>query len=118
MQMRQTAQPHQVLCSVLLQHLEHFAVSALHLKEMAVAGDPGSVPLLPLQSSAGIMVMPPDMIFLPRFFRTCHLEVRFEVFTTVTMKNVVFWDVTPRGSCKNRRLGGTYHLHHQGEFSC
>jgi hypothetical protein len=23
--------------------------------------------------------------------------VRFEVFTTVTMKNVVFWDVTPCG---------------------
>jgi hypothetical protein len=33
--------------------------------------------------------------------------VRFEVFTAVTMKNGVFWDVTPRGSCKNRRFGGT-----------
>jgi hypothetical protein len=22
-------------------------------------------------------------------------------------KNAVFWDVTPRGSCKNRRFGGT-----------
>jgi hypothetical protein len=31
------------------------------------------------------------------------------------MKNDVFWDVTPCGSCKNRRLEGTYHLHHQGE---
>jgi hypothetical protein len=26
--------------------------------------------------------------------------VRFEVFTAVTMKNAVFWDVTPCGSCK------------------
>jgi hypothetical protein len=26
-------------------------------------------------------------------------SVRFEVFTTVTMKNDVFWDVTPCGSC-------------------
>jgi hypothetical protein len=26
----------------------------------------------------------------------------------VTMKNVVFWDVMPCGSCKNRRFGGTY----------
>jgi hypothetical protein len=26
---------------------------------------------------------------------------RFEVFTAVTMKNGVFWDVTPCGSCKN-----------------
>jgi hypothetical protein len=24
------------------------------------------------------------------------------------MKNGVFWVVTPRGSCKNRRFGGTY----------
>jgi positive regulator of sigma E activity len=31
------------------------------------------------------------------------------------MKNAVFWDVTPCGSCKNRRLGGTYRLRHQGE---
>jgi hypothetical protein len=33
--------------------------------------------------------------------------VRFEVCTAVTMKNGVFWDVTPFGSCKNRRFGGT-----------
>jgi hypothetical protein len=33
--------------------------------------------------------------------------VRFGVFTAVTMKNGVFWDVTPCGSCKNRRFGGT-----------
>jgi hypothetical protein len=25
----------------------------------------------------------------------------------VTMKNGVFWDVTPCGSCKKRRFGGT-----------
>jgi hypothetical protein len=31
------------------------------------------------------------------------------------MKNVVFWDVMPCGSCKNRRVRGTYHLHHQAE---
>jgi hypothetical protein len=34
-------------------------------------------------------------------------DVRFEIFTAVTMKNGVFWDVTPCGSCKNRRFGGT-----------
>jgi hypothetical protein len=34
------------------------------------------------------------------------LHVRFEVFTAVTMKNGVFWVVTPYGSCKNRRFGG------------
>jgi hypothetical protein len=30
------------------------------------------------------------------------------------MKNVVFWDVTPCGSSKNRRFGGTYRRHPQG----
>jgi hypothetical protein len=33
--------------------------------------------------------------------------VRFEVFTAVTMKNGVFWDGIPCGSCKNWRFGGT-----------
>jgi hypothetical protein len=33
------------------------------------------------------------------------------------MKSAVFWDVTPRGSCKNRCSGGTYRLHLQGENS-
>jgi hypothetical protein len=31
--------------------------------------------------------------------------VKFEVFTAVTMKNGVYWDVTLCGSCKNRRFG-------------
>jgi hypothetical protein len=33
----------------------------------------------------------------------------------IGLKNGVFWDVTPCGSCKNRRFGGTYRLHHQGD---
>jgi hypothetical protein len=33
--------------------------------------------------------------------------VRHEVFTAVTMQNGDLWDVTPCGSCKNRRFGGT-----------
>jgi hypothetical protein len=41
--------------------------------------------------------------------------VRFEVFTATTMKNVVFWVVSLCGSCINRRLGGAYRLHLQGE---
>jgi hypothetical protein len=31
------------------------------------------------------------------------------------LKNVVFWDVTSCGSCKNRRFGGTYHFRCQGD---
>jgi hypothetical protein len=33
----------------------------------------------------------------------------------MTLKNAVFWDVTQCGSYKNRRFGGSYRLHHQGE---
>jgi hypothetical protein len=33
----------------------------------------------------------------------------------VTVKNAVFWDVTPCGSCKSRRFQGMYGLHHQGD---
>jgi hypothetical protein len=43
------------------------------------------------------------------------LSVVFGVFTVVTVKNAVFWDVTPCGSCKNGRFGRMYHLHHQGD---
>jgi hypothetical protein len=41
--------------------------------------------------------------------------VRFGSFTAVTMKNGVFWDTTPRISCKSQRFGGTQLLHHQGD---
>jgi hypothetical protein len=41
--------------------------------------------------------------------------VRFEVFTAVTVKNAVSWDMTSCGSCKNRRFGGTWRVHHQGD---
>jgi hypothetical protein len=40
--------------------------------------------------------------------------VRFEAFSAVTMKKVVFWDVALCRSCINRRFGGTYRLHLQG----
>jgi hypothetical protein len=39
--------------------------------------------------------------------------LRFEVFTAVTMKKAVFWDVVPCKNCVNQRFGGTYHLHLQ-----
>jgi hypothetical protein len=32
-------------------------------------------------------------------------SVRFEVFTAVTMKNAVFWDVAQCRSCVNGRFG-------------
>jgi hypothetical protein len=40
--------------------------------------------------------------------------VRSEVFTVVTMKNAVFWDVALCRYFVNRRFGGTYRPHLQG----
>jgi hypothetical protein len=34
--------------------------------------------------------------------------------TTHSTRNAVFWDVTPCGSCKNRRFVGTCRFHHPG----
>jgi predicted RNA binding protein YcfA (HicA-like mRNA interferase family) len=41
-------------------------------------------------------------------------SIRVEVFTAVTMKNAVFWDVVPCRSCVNRRFRVMYRLHLQG----
>jgi hypothetical protein len=46
------------------------------------------------------------MRVLPTGIVVKYFLVRFEVFTAVTMKNGVFWDVTLCDSCKNRRFGG------------
>jgi hypothetical protein len=36
-----------------------------------------------------------------------------EIFTVVTMKNAVFWDVAPCGFITNQRFGGKCRLHLQ-----
>jgi hypothetical protein len=33
------------------------------------------------------------------------------------MKNTVFFNATPCGSCKNRRFEGIYRLHYQGDMN-
>jgi hypothetical protein len=51
-----------------------------------------------------------DIFLLPNLKPTLSVFqdiVRFEFFTAVTMKNGAFWGVTPCGSCKNQRFGGT-----------
>jgi hypothetical protein len=40
---------------------------------------------------------------------------RWRALVNSVMNNGVFRDVTPCGSCKNRRFGGTQHLFHQGD---
>jgi hypothetical protein len=39
------------------------------------------------------------------------IYTRVEVFTAVTMKKAIFWDVAPCRNGVNRRFGGTYRLH-------
>jgi hypothetical protein len=63
-------------------------------------------PLLGLDLPLGPVWMHVAVSQIFREADTVNLE-RFEVFTAVTKKNVVFWDVTPCGSCKNRRFIGT-----------
>jgi hypothetical protein len=43
------------------------------------------------------------------------LCVSAEVFMMVTMRNAVFWDVMPCGSCKKRCFGGKYRFIHHGD---
>jgi hypothetical protein len=52
-------------------------------------------------------------MLIPIYVTKCHY-VRFEVFTAVTMKKAVFWDVAPCRYCVNPCFGGTYRLHLQG----
>jgi hypothetical protein len=54
------------------------------------------------------IVVSTDLVRLPKVVRTWIKlnNVRFEVFTAVTMKNAVFWDVALCRSCVNRRFGG------------
>jgi hypothetical protein len=56
-----------------------------------------------------------NILICTESFSVWKLYVRFEVFTAVTMKNAVFWNVMPCGSCENWRSGGMCRLHHQGE---
>jgi hypothetical protein len=42
-----------------------------------------------------------------------YLDVDLRIILKV--KNAVFWDMTPCGSCKNRRFGGIYFHYHKGK---
>jgi hypothetical protein len=58
-----------------------------------------------------------NWIFLQGLYdlvRLFYTYVGFEVFTAVTMKTAVFWDVALCRSSVNRRFRGTYRLHLQG----
>jgi hypothetical protein len=55
--------------------------------------------------------------FAPPFWLSpsCSVFVGFEVLTTVVMKGINFWDITPCSPLSvNRRFGGIYRLHLQG----
>jgi hypothetical protein len=47
------------------------------------------------------------------FFKTAPRLNNKRVPQAPPLKDAVLWDVRPCGSCKNRRFGRRYHLHHQ-----
>jgi hypothetical protein len=57
-------------------------------------------------------------VFIYSSLHISNILVRFEVFTSVTMENGVFWVVTPCGSCKNRRFGGTWRPTYAAYVGC
>jgi hypothetical protein len=69
-----------------------------------------------------------EMVLLPHHILTlsavCQAQsnnlkvVGFEIFTAVTMKNAIFWDVAPCGSFKNGRFRVTFPLHLHGRKIC
>jgi hypothetical protein len=68
-------------------------------------------PVFPIRATFLAHLILFDLIILPLLSQyyppapcceTAVVYIRFEVFTAVTMKNAVFWDITPFGSCKNR----------------
>jgi hypothetical protein len=68
-----------------------------------------------LSYPAGYVSRPTDVTEkLPKVRGDKSVFLRFEVFTAVTMKKAVFWDVPPCRCGVRRRLGGTYRLHLQG----
>jgi hypothetical protein len=42
-------------------------------------------------------------------------HINKEICTISVLKNAIFWDVMPYGSCKKKRFGGMYRLYHQSE---
>jgi hypothetical protein len=46
-----------------------------------------------------VMMMMTMMMMIIVIIKSNWYNVRFEIFTAVTMKNGVFWVVTPCGSC-------------------
>jgi hypothetical protein len=61
---------------------------------------------------AQIMLVTNDPRHAPR---QNHVSNNNPVRITFLLKIGVFWVVTPCGSCKNRRFGGTWRLLHQGD---
>jgi hypothetical protein len=51
-----------------------------------------------------------SLFMLSKIWGFTAVNTRAEVFRAVTMKNIVFWDVTPCGSCNNQLIVGTYRL--------
>jgi hypothetical protein len=84
-----------------------------HRKWMAV------LPVSDIREFYRIVVVPSLRIQFLRGVKKIILisDVGFEVFTSVVMKSILFWDMmTCSLLSSNRRCGGTYRLHLQGRY--
>jgi hypothetical protein len=54
-----------------------------------------------------------DILYL--YSILCGVLLSTNKTNSMAIKNGIFWDIMPCGSCKNRRFGGTYRLLHQGD---
>jgi hypothetical protein len=65
-------------------------------------------------NGAGMKSFRIEYFHLKRLFLKFTHSLKFVKQTITFLKNGVFWDVTPRGSCKNRCFGGSSRLLNQG----
>jgi hypothetical protein len=71
----------------------------------------------PITNSNLVVKLFIQLIYKYNLFINNQIYIRFEIFTAVTMKNAVFWDMSQCRSCVNRRFGGMYSLHFHGRKS-
>jgi hypothetical protein len=65
--------------------------------------------LCSLSWARSIQSVPPHPVYW--YFLLVSFFLNFPEKSCLYLKNAVFWDVTPCGSCKNRRFRGSYRLH-------
>jgi hypothetical protein len=72
-------------------------------------------PLLCASAQQSQMLHRGGHVLWPRRVKYKFIRVEQLLWRILQMRNAVFWDVTPRGSCKNWHFGGIYSIHNPDE---